>query len=193
MPVISALRNRRQEDYSNFETSWTIRKTLQFKKQNKQKNVQKDWRNGTLRETITEIWVYGRADVRNVLYLGLRDVGGGPFFPKSRTLERGPACVSWGVVIYCGGAPPWVCQGKLCREGGKEDLRASVLWTASALRELSIGMVEAVYTSGLLSWHVSHELHTQRVSPLSFIYRVNECQLADKKYSKREGLFLQNR
>lgn len=61
----------------------------------------------------------------------------------------------------------------------------------SAPRELSIGMVEAVYTLGLLSWHVrpgsksfSHGLRTVQGSPLFFIYRVNECQLAKEKVFK---------
>lgn len=53
-----------------------------------------------------------------------------------------------------------MCQEKLFREGGKEDLPGLGAVDRSALRELNIGMVEAVYTLGLLSWHVSHGLHT---------------------------------
>lgn len=63
----------------------------------------------------------------------------------------------------------------------------------SALWELSIGMVEAMYTLGLLPGTPLMGYIQYRVSPLSFIYRVNECQLANKNYLKHEGSFLQNR
>lgn len=88
--------------------------------------------------------------------------------------------------------PGKASQGK--QQGRPPDLGAV---DCSAPWELSIGsMVEAVYTLGLPSWHIrpgsksfSHGLCKVRGSPLFFIYRVNECQLAKEKYLNREGSF----